>query len=251
MEKTTPIKRVRRKKEALEDDLFNAANTIIAKVGFTGLTVTQLLKEAKADPPVFYNRYKDINDFIDKFVRTYDYWLNDSVSLNEKDLTPTKNAQVILRKQIDSLLENTCMQKLLAWELNEDNIITRRTSQNRDNNSGHLIEYFEENFKKCEVNFNVGIAILTGGIYYLIIHRKMATFNKINFDSPEGINLLKDNLSIMIDKIYGDYNKSQTSTIGIEQNTIDIAKKLLNLDVDIKTIQQATELSEEVILSLK
>lgn len=251
MDKSTPLKRVRRKKEVLEDDLFKAANTIIAKVGFTGLTVTQLLKEAKADPPVFYNRYKDINDFIDKFVRTYDYWLNDSVSLNEKDLTPTQNAQVILGKLIDSLLENTCMQKLLAWELNEDNIITRRTSQNRDNNSGHLIEYFEENFKNCEVNFNAGVAILTGGIYYLIIHRKMATFNKVNFDSPEGINLLKKNLSIMIDKIYSDYNKSQTSTIDIEQNTVNIAKKLLNLNVDIKTIQQATKLSEEVILSLK
>lgn len=251
MDKPTPIKRVRRKKETLEDDLFKAANTIISKVGFTGLTVTQLLKEAKADPPVFYNRYKDINDFIDKFVRTYDYWLNDSVSLNEKDLTPTKNAQVILGKLIDSLLENTCMQKLLAWELNEDNIIARRTSQNRDNNSGHLIEYFEEKLKNCEVNFNVGIAILTGGIYYLIIHRKMATFNKVNFDSPEGINLLKKTIHIMIDKIYGDYNKSQTSTAGVEQNTINIAKKLLNLNVDIKTIQQATELSEEVILSLK
>lgn len=251
MDKLTPIKRVRRKREVLEDNLFKAANAIISKVGFTGLTVTQLLKEAKADPPVFYNRYKDINDFIDKFVRAYDYWLNDSVSLNEKDLTPTENAQQILGKLIDSLLDNTCMQKLLAWELNEDNIITRRTSQNRDNNSGHLIEYFEDKLKKCEVDFNVGIAILTGGIYYLIIHRKMATFNRVNFDSPEGIDLLKKNISIMIEKIYSDYDKNQASINGIEQNNITIAKKLLKYNVDIKIIEQATELSEEVILSLK
>lgn len=251
MDKSTPSKRVRRKKEVLEDDLFRAANTIISKVGFTGLTVTQLLKEAKADPPVFYNRYKDLNDFMDKFVRTYDYWLNDSVSLNEKDFTPVKNAQQILEKLIDSLLDNTCMQKLLAWELSEDNIITRRTSQNRDNNSGHLIEYFEDTLKNCEVNFNVGIAVLTGGIYYLIVHRKMATFNRVNFDSAEGINLLKKNLSIMIEKIYSDYNKNQTSINEIEQNTINIAKKLLKYNVDIKIIEQATELSEEVILSLK
>ena len=143
------------------------------------------------------------------------------------------------------------MQKLLAWELSEDNIITRRTSQNRDNNSGHLIEYFEDTLKNCEVNFNVGIAVLTGGIYYLIVHRKMATFNRVNFDSAEGINLLKKNLSIMIEKIYSDYNKNQTSINEIEQNTINIAKKLLKYNVDIKIIEQATELSEEVILSLK
>lgn len=251
MDKPTPIKRVRRKKKDLEDDLFKAANTIISKVGFTGLTVTQLLKEAKADPPVFYNRYKDLNDFIDKFVRTYDYWLNDSVSLDEKGLTPIKNAQEILGKLIDSLLDNTCMQKLLAWELNEDNIITRRTSQNRDNNSGHLIEYFEDKLKNCEANFNIGIAILIGGIYYLIIHRKMATFNRVNFDSPETINLLKKNISIIIEKVYNDYDKSQISPNKIEQNTLNIAKKLLEQNVDIKIIVQATGLSEGVILSLK
>lgn len=234
-------KRTRRSRETLENDLFSAAYKVISKYGFHGLTVKGLLEEAKADPPVFYKRYSDINDFIEKFIRNYDYWLNDSVELNEKELSPIENAEQIITKLIDSLLDNECMQKLLAWELNEDSSITRRSSQNRDNNSGHLIDYFEKTLKDCDVNFNVGMAVLVGGIYYLICHRKMATFNRVNFNTPEGIEALKATVTLMLRKIY-----SNETWI----NTINIAKKLLKNNVDISIVQQSTGLPMEILSTL-
>lgn len=249
MTQEKPGRRPRRSKENIEAELFLAADSIITRVGFTGLSVTQLLKEAKADPPVFYNRFKDINDFIDKYVRVYDYWLNDSVELKEKELNPIENAQNILSKLIDSLLENTSMQKLLAWELNEDSTITRRTAQNRDNNSAHLIEYFENEFKNCDANFHVSIAVLVGGIYYLIMHRQIATFNRVNFNSPEGIEALKKNISIIIEKTFYNYDKKQPYK-DVEQHIIKIAKELLRNNVEMSIIENSTGLSKDIILSL-
>lgn len=238
---TESTKRIRRTKEVLENDLVSAAYKLINENGFHNLSVKKLLDEAKADPPVFYNRYSDINDFIEKFIRKYDYWLNDSVHLNEKELSPIDNAENIIDKLIDSLLSNECMQKLLAWELNEDNSITRRSSQNRDNNSGYLIDYFEKSFKDCDVNFNVSMGILVGGVYYLICHRKMSTFNRVNFNTPEGIDALKKNLGIMLRKIYCDETK---------QNTIGIAKNLLKNNVEISIVSQCTGLTMEFLLTL-
>lgn len=197
-------RRKRRTKKDLENDIHNAAIKVISEVGFSGLTATKILQEAQADPPVFYNRYHDISDFIDKFVRLYDYWFNDSISVDLKKGNAVKNIEDIVVGLIDVLYSNDCMQKLIAWELNEDNFITRRTSQNRDNNSASLIEYFNEEFKNSSVNFNVVLGVIIGGIYYLIIHRKLATFNNIDYTKPESLEMLKDNTRLMLRKLFDD-----------------------------------------------
>ena len=46
------------------------------------------------------------------------------------------------------------MQKLIAWELNENTYVTRRTAQNRDNNSQEVIHYFENQLKANEEELN-------------------------------------------------------------------------------------------------
>lgn len=248
MERIKPVKRVRRTKEVLEQDLFNAAIKVIEKEGFGGLNVSRLMKEAKADAPVFYNRYKDINDFIDKFVRNYDYWLNDSFKIDEKKKSPVENAQNILIGLIESLLDNIVMQKLIAWEMSEDNYITQRTAQNRDNNSTQLIRYFEEQLSACEVNFNVATAILLSGVYYLIIHRKLGTFNQIDFNTKEGIEALKKNIQLMASKIFEDYEGHSLKED--ERKGIDIARALIKNKVEYNIIKDATGLSEKTLKKL-
>ena len=251
---TDKIRRPRRSKESIEQDITNAAIKIIEQEGYGGLNIRRLLTEANADSPVFYNRYKDINDFIDKFVREFDYWLNDSLSINPKDYNPIQNAQKIMTDLIDSLLGNTCMQKLIGWEMYQENYITRRTAQNRDTNSAQIISYFEEEFKDCKINFNIATAILIGGIYYLIIHRKLATFNRVNFDDAENIEKLKYHIRVITEKIFDDYNKepSVSHTNENEENNkiLSVAKKLLENNVDAEIVKASTGLSQEVIISL-
>lgn len=235
-------KRHRRKKVDLEQDLFNAANKIISKYGFTGLTMSRLMREAKAENAVFYNRYRDMNDFLDKFVRKYDYWLNDSLVFDPESANHLDNVKSVMIGLIDSLLENAPMQKLLAWEMNEDNFITRRTAQNRDNNSEALINYFEQGFKDCIINFNVSTALLLGGIYYLIIHRKLAPFNRVDYNTKEGIDLLKKNITLIAERIFQDYDN--------DFHTIQIAKSLIKNNVEYKIVKESTGLSDQLLETL-
>lgn len=237
-------KRHRRKKADLENDLFTAANKIISKYGFTGLTMSRLMKEAKAENAVFYNRYRDMSDFLDKFVRKYDYWLNDSLVFDPENQNAVENVKSVMAGLVDSLLENTSMQKLIAWELNESNFITRRTAQNRDNNSETLIKYFEDNLKNCKISFNISTAILLGGIYYLIIHRQLGTFNQVNYNTPEAIALLKEQLALIVDKVYDDYLEEDGNP---NSPTVQIAQKLINNNVSREIIMDSTGLSGETL----
>jgi hypothetical protein len=198
-------RRKRRTKKEVDEIFYETAKKLVEESGFSNLTVSKIINGAQVEPWVFYNRYKDIDDFIDKFVRKFDYWVNDSITLDTK-LETVMNYQSLMSNLIDAFVDNSLMQRLIAWEVNEDNYITRRTAQNRDANSQHLINFFSEKLAKCDVDFKVATAILIGGLYYLIIHRKIATFNNIDFSTEEGIETLKNNITKMIEKIFSDYN---------------------------------------------
>ena len=112
--------RYRRTRANLEQDIITAAEQLIGEKGFCRLKLTELCERAKIESPVFYNRYEDIDDFVEKFVRNYDYWLSDNVTLDTKNLSPVENMNHIIQTLIDSLAANPVMQKLIAWELNEN-----------------------------------------------------------------------------------------------------------------------------------
>lgn len=248
-EKVKTAQRYRRTRASLEQDIVTAAESLIAEKGFSKLKLTDLCERAKIESPVFYNRYRDMDDFIEKFVRDYDYWLSDNVHLDEKNMSPVENMNNIIQTLIDSLAANPVMQKLIAWELNENNYVTRRTAQNRDNNSQEVIHYFENQLKANEINFNVGSAIVIGGVYYLIMHKDLATFNNVDFSTEEGMQMLKETVTKIVYKLFGSARGRAASTT--EKLTSQrIARNLLQSGVDRDTILKATGLSEEELNAL-
>ena len=244
-----PKKRVRRTKKDIESRLFNGALAVIEEVGFSNLTIKALAKRAEIEPPVFYNRYHDMEDFVDKFVRKYDYWLGDTVKYSIKN-DPMDDMSNILTNLVDALIESPAMQQLLAWEQSEDNHITRRTAQNREFNSKQAIEYFSDALKDCDVNFKFATAIMIGGIYYLIIHRKRSTFNLIDYTKKENIVELKENIQKMLRKIFNDYEDKRPLAASSDAEVIEIAKKMITHKVDFEIIKDSTGLNEQVLKSL-
>lgn len=244
-------RRVRRTKEEIEKTMFDAATKIIKKSGFPGLTVTGLVKYAKIEPPVFYNRYKDLEEFIDVYVRNYDYWLRDTINLDYTHQTPVENMVYMFDEFIDSLVDNIPMQKLIAWEMTEKNHITERTAQARDYTSKNIIEYFQNAFKDSVIPFDYSVAVLIGGVYYLIIHRDVGTFNFLDFSKPESIEDLKKWIREIIYKIFGDSATNKVNAVDSAGEQISqIALELSRNKVDYDIIKKATNLSDATLQSI-
>lgn len=249
MESKNEKTRIRRTNQEIDESLFKATEKLVAENGFPNLTMKTIYTGANIEHAVFYKRYNDLNDFLEKFVRKYDYWLNDSVEFNPK-LEATKNLQNILSKLVDCILESPSMQKLLIWEMVENNYITQRTAQNRDLNCNQFINYFIEEYKDSDVDYSYTCSLIIGGIYYLLLHRDMGTINFIDFRKKESIEKLKETIRVVINKLFSESRSSESSYKAVKNETIRIAKELIKSDVDYSIIKQTTKLDDIVLQSL-
>jgi AcrR family transcriptional regulator len=238
--KTTVKKRVRRTKKELEDALWITLEKQIIEKGFDNITVAGLAQEAGFEPLVIYNRFKNIDELLEKYVRKYDYWLNDIFKL-KKENTAKDNLKELLVGLINNLYGNEIMQRVLTWELNDTHKITRRMVLSRELDYSEVIQYFDSRLD----NYGGIGSLMTAGIYYLILHCKISTFNHINFNTPQGKELMIETVTNMIDKLFPPENISST-----DNKTIDIAKKLLKKGVDKEIIKEATGLSIKEIDTL-
>ena len=65
-------RRKRRSAEDIEKSIRDAATQIIKESGFSGLTATGIMQKAEIEPVQFYKRYKDLDAFIDEYVKSFD-----------------------------------------------------------------------------------------------------------------------------------------------------------------------------------
>lgn len=92
----------------------------------------------------------------------------------------------MLKTLYTNLEEEAVMQKLLIWELSENNSVTQRASGIRDIMATSLLAYYKDIFKPSGVDIKNVIAILFGGVYYLVLHRKCSAFLSVDFNTNEG-----------------------------------------------------------------
>lgn len=185
MEENKP-KRYRRTKADLEADIIKSAEALIRKKGFSAMLVTDLIKKAKIEPPVFYNRYNNLDEFLDDFVKKYDYWFKDVISGSQFP-NIDENGYISIFKEVQRALgDRSVMLELLRWEIAEGNETTKRTAMLREMHTLPLVKSFEERFKDSNIDIAAISSLIIGGIYYLNLHRERSYFSEIDIKSEEG-----------------------------------------------------------------
>ncbi len=232
-------KRKRRTKKELEDALWNTLEKQIIEKGFDNITITGLAKEAGFEPLVIYNRFKNVDELFERYIRKYDYWLNGFVNL-KKENNARENFKKLLVDLINELYDNEIMQRLLLWGLNDTKKVTRQMSLNREINSSALIQYFCNELE----NFDGVGSLMISGIYYLILHRKVSTFSTIDYNTPQGRERMIETVESILNKLF------PTETPPIDIKIMDVAKKLLEKGVDKDIVREVIGLSIKEIDAL-
>lgn len=232
-------KRRRRTDQEIENAIMLATKQIIEEKGISKLSLRGVARKAGIEVSVFYNRYKDLTELLEKFTERYDYWYDDIITSFDK-VDPVNYPQYskdLFVSLVDAFKNNASMQQLILWELMEDNHITSHTNKMREQFTEHILVAFEQYFKDNGINVNLRAisGIIIAAIYFHIIHKGQVTFCGIDFSTKEGLNLLKDAIRNILDGIY-NLNKPA-------MEAWHIAIKMKEKGIDDKVIFECTNVS--------
>lgn len=195
-------RRPKRTKAQIDDCINHAAVAEIVDKGFSDTILYGIIKRAKIEPIVFYNRYKSLELFYDEFVKSKDYWFVDLLKEIDEPQLSKDELTTILVSLIDALDKDSVMLELLRWEVASENPTTRRSAALREFHTLPLAKDYENLFKNTEVDMLSLCALIIGGIYYLELHKNLSPFSGIDLKTEEGKNRIKDALSSFVNILF-------------------------------------------------
>lgn len=232
-------RRKRRTKQSIEDSIIQAATNIIIQKGFQGLTATGIMQEASIEPSQFYKRYANLNEFIDEYVKKYDYWFSDAVKTKNVKCDTREEYNNIIINLFKSLLNNPGMQQLLKWELTINNETTQRTANLRELHTLPLSQKYEKIFANTNVDIVAISSLIISGIYYMVIHDELSPFSGIQLNTEEGIERITNAVTFISNVIFQCLSKQQES--------IELISKMRKDNIPIERISYYTGIPEYVI----
>lgn len=198
--------RIRRTKATIIEDIRKAAVESVLKRGFSGSLVSEIIKKAKIEPVVFYNRYQNLEEFFSEFVKGYDYWFSDVAKEANKQETPHDQFIALIEGLQECMIEKSVMQELIRWEIAEGNDITKRTASIREMFTLPLAEKYDDLFKNSGIDFVAIATIIVSGLYYLYLHKDRSTFCNIDMNTEEGRNRVNQAIKFLSELLFNKRN---------------------------------------------
>lgn len=205
--------RIRRTKANIIEDIRKAAVESVLKRGFSGSLVSEIIKKAKIEPVVFYNRYKNLEEFFSEFVKGYDYWFSDVAKEANKQKTSYDQFIALINGLQEYLIKKTVMQELIRWEIAEDNETTNRTASIREMFTLPLAEKYNNIFKNSGIDFVAIATIIISGLYYLYLHKDRSTFCDIDMNTEEGQNRINQAIKFLVEPLFKNINNNENTNL--------------------------------------
>lgn len=198
--------RIRRTKATITENIRKAAVESVLKRGFSGSLVSEIIKKAKIEPVVFYNRYQNLEEFFSEFVKGYDYWFSDVAKEANKLETPHDQFIALIEGLQECMIEKSVMLELFRWEIAVDNDITKRTASIREMFTLPLAEKYDDLFKNSGIDFVAIATIIVSGLYYLYLHKDRSTFCNIDMNTEEGRNRVNQAIKFLSELLFSKIN---------------------------------------------
>lgn len=222
MEPANEVKtrRPRRSKADIEEAIHKAAVAQIKKKGFSLALVTDIVKRAKIEPIVFYNRYKNLDEFYGEFVKNYDYWLSDLVRDSVGEIGSEEGYSNLIEKLMTNLMSDDIMTEILRWEIAEGNHITERTSRLRELHALELNNSYANIYNREDTDIAAITALIVAGVYYLVLHKDRSTFAGIDINTLPGKRRILNAIRTLSSMMFGPEETNRLNPANFDEATL-------------------------------
>ncbi|RZK67637.1 MAG: hypothetical protein EOO92_24055 [Pedobacter sp.] len=119
----------------------------------------------------YFNSY---NNLVKTYINGRDFWrpvLDRSGSdeqLDEQELPDYISD--IFQEQFNAFFNDPELQKMILWQVSEPNPLLREISDERESQADPIIKLTDAHFDGSNINFRAVLALMLGGIYYVVWH---------------------------------------------------------------------------------
>lgn len=196
-------------KERSKQKLISAVGKVLVSKGYTGLTATNIAKEAGLSRRLISIYFNSVDELVEVYLRNKDYWTTTAESTGKyiQDRNGGDTRQIvdyILQNQLDYFYNNPEMQKVILWEISKKTDVLYNLSNERERLGSEIFKLIDKDLKAENKDIRAVSALLVAGIYYLVLHAKSTDtlFCEIDINQPEGMKRIKNAISLIIGAVY-------------------------------------------------
>ncbi|MCP4747875.1 MAG: TetR/AcrR family transcriptional regulator [Desulfobacteraceae bacterium] len=194
------------RKEQTKGKLIKAVGKVLGKVGFKGLGVNKIAKEAGVDKVLLYRYFGGLPGLIGEYSRTKDFWptAEELIGPNRdriRKMPPDKQVAEFFKAFIAALRKRPVTQDILAWELLERNEFTKQLEDIRIKT---ILEYFEYLDDIPDDENLLAIVVLMGGaVFHLLVKSRINSFvGGIDLESEQGWDKISKGIDLLLTGIF-------------------------------------------------
>ncbi len=168
--------RPRHSQETTRQLLIRAVGDILQEEGWQGLGVNKIAFRAGVDKKMIYWYFESYNNLVKTYIKSRDFWepvfqdFAGTPAVEEKDLSDFISA--ILQHQFRTFFSDNVMQSVIHWQISETNPMLKEISEEREHSGSKIAELTDPHFSGTSYNFRAVLALMLGGVYYLVWHAR-------------------------------------------------------------------------------
>jgi AcrR family transcriptional regulator len=198
---------IRDKAQAMQR-LLGAFDQILLEEGFQKLGINKIAKAAGVNKVLIYRYFGNFNGLLEAYLSQKAYWLTTEDEIAKTIAGGSREAVLegaiqIFHGLVDQLFQNPVQLEIERWELHENNEILDNVCEKVEAPSAKRNRLMAEKFGIPERELKGIIALVIGGINYLLLRGKtVPLFNDVPLRTDEGVEIIKEAISIIFRKCF-------------------------------------------------
>lgn len=189
--------------------LIDAVAFIFKNEGYAGLGVNKVAKLAEVHKKLIYRYFGSFERLVEAYVVETDYWMRFADHLRELKIPEDANGMhrllsQVLKNQYLYFQQDKEMQQLILWELSAKSDLMRSIHNTREGMGKQFLEMSDPFLQNKKVNFRAIAALLVGGIYYMILHKRFngGMFSDVDLNSESGKRDILDAIEQVVGMVF-------------------------------------------------
>jgi len=160
--------------EGTKQLLVNTVGVVLTQQGHQGLGLNKIALLAGVNKKMIYWYFSSYNNLLKTYIKGRDFW--NPVFERFVSAKPPTTADLpayisdIFQEQFTSFYNNPELQKMILWQVSEANPLLREISEEREAQAEPIAKLSDPHFSGSSINFRAVLALMLGGIYYVVWH---------------------------------------------------------------------------------